>query len=108
MGDETRVVHEQQGGISRVVVQTDRLTTDDRPALIQALKEASEAASSTVEIDLTETAFLYSLFIGVILDGIKKAQDAGKPVEIVARDSLLKMLRDLGLDKAAVLRSAGV
>ena len=107
MGEEPLVVHEQQGGISRVVVMTERLTTDDRPVFIQAFKEAIEASSSTVELDLTQTGFLYSLFVGVILDGVKKAQDADKSVEIIARDSLIHMLRELGIDKAATLRTAG-
>lgn len=107
MGDTPVVSFEGDEDKARVVVTAERLRTDDRSAFARALKDAAESKAPVVEVDLTRTGFMYSLFVGVLLDGVKRGHEAGKKVEILAGGSLYNLLKELGIGGAATLKETG-
>ena len=107
MEEKAPVRFEAAGERARVVVEAERLRTEDREAFSEALRQAAGAAAPVVEVDLTRTGFMYSLFVGVLLDGVKRAREAGKDVEIFASGPLYNLLEELGVGSAATLVKTG-
>lgn len=103
----TAVTYKSVGGVERVSVEVERLHTDDRPEFAEALKRAADGSGLVVEIDLTRAGVIYSLFVGLLFDGIKRGREAGKHVKVLAAGHVFELLRDLGVGKAAELEKAG-
>ena len=83
-----------------VVAVTGEIDLFTAPELKSTLAEAVEAGHSRIVVDLTETTFLDSTALGVLIGAVKRLRSRGGALAIVNTDtSIAKTFEITGLDQ---------
>lgn len=96
-----RVDHRQAVIVLEPVGEIDAYTA---PVLREHMLETMSGDATNVIVDLTETGFIDSTGLAVLITGLKAMKARGGTLELVCSDAnILKVLKLTGLDKVFVV-----
>ena len=100
-------IETRQAGDRTIIAVTGELDVHTAATLEKALTTSINAGDSRLLVDLSELAFLDSTGLGVLLKGLKWAQDVGGGLQVVADDDkIVKVFTITGLDRAVALAAS--
>ncbi|HHN47070.1 MAG TPA: hypothetical protein ENN09_06475 [Planctomycetes bacterium] len=81
------------------------LRLEMRDSFAAEIRAAVSIGTGTVTFDLTSLERIFSMFLGVLMDGIWQAKKNGRSVRIVLRPDMYEHFREMGIQNAAELVS---
>jgi anti-sigma B factor antagonist len=77
------------------------------PELKQRLVDAVQAGARMIVIDLTETTFIDSTTLGVLVGAVKRLREKGGELSLVCRDqNIIKIFEITGLDHVFAIHAS--
>lgn len=107
---------EESDSGTAVLVLTGEVDLYTAPELKQELVRVIDAGARAVVVDLTDTTFIDSTTLGVLISGVKRLRPDGRGFELVVTDKHIRKIFEItGLDRvfslhedrAAALEAAG-
>lgn len=96
---------QQLDGGASVIALSGEVDLYTAPELKQELLGVIEAGSTNVVVDLTETTFIDSTTLGVLVSGLKRVRPEGGQVGLVIVDrNIRKIFEITGLDRVFPIR----
>jgi anti-sigma B factor antagonist len=90
---------ESDGGIA-VLVLTGEVDLYTAPELKQELVRVIDGGARAVVVDLTDTTFIDSTTLGVLISGVKRLRPDGRGFELVVTDKNIRKIFEItGLDR---------
>ena len=91
---------EQAGGDVYVIALTGEIDLYTAPEFKQQLLDVIEKGGKQVVVDLTDTTFIDSTTLGVLVGGVKRLRPNGGQLSIVCSDrNITKIFEITGLDR---------
>ena len=91
---------EELEGDAAVISLTGEVDLYTAPELKQELVRLIEDGSRTVVIDMTDTTFIYSTTLGVLVSGVKRLRPLdGRLALVIVDRNILKIFEITGLDR---------
>jgi anti-sigma B factor antagonist len=97
---------EVESGIA-VIALSGEVDLYTAPELKQELVRVIDAGAPSVVIDLTQTTFIDSTTLGVLISGVKRLRPGGGSLELVVNDrNIRKIFEITGLDRVFSLHES--
>lgn len=107
MSAEFTLRHEPQSNGRHVIAVAGEIDLYTAPDLKQTLTQVIEDGASGVVMDLSETTFLDSTGLGVLIGGLKRLRSRDGALAIVnVDDNIARTLEITGLDQIFTIRSS--
>jgi anti-sigma B factor antagonist len=98
-----RMSTEEVDGVA-VVALAGEVDLYTAPDLKRELVRLTEGGTRAIVVDLSETTFIDSTTLGVLISGVKRLRPAGGRLELVVTDRTIRKIFDItGLDRVFVL-----
>ena len=102
--DNVRVCTVAQEGDDVILrLEVSELYIEMREAFSEQIRRAVNMGTGSITFDLYELKRIYSIFLGLILDGVWTAKRLNRNVKIVLNPDMYKHFNDLGIQNAAEL-----
>jgi len=93
----------QEGDDVILRLEVPELHIEMRDAFSEQIRRAVNLGTGSITFDLYELKRIYSIFLGLILDGVWTAKRLERPVRIILNPDMFKHFTDLGIQNAAEL-----
>jgi ABC-type transporter Mla MlaB component len=88
-------------------LELPELNLEMREAFAEEMRNGLARGNGTVTFDLTELKRIYSMFLGILMDGVWQAKKQNRPIRIILNKGLYDHFIDLGIQNAAELVCMG-
>lgn len=84
-------------------LEVPELNLEMREEFTEEVRKGLARGNGIVTFDLTELKRIYSMFLGILMDGVWQAKKQNRPVRIILNKGLYGHFIDLGIQNAAEL-----
>lgn len=107
MPPEFQLTQETAAGETQIIAVAGEIDLFTAPELKAALSEALDAGRSRIVVDLTDTTFLDSTALGVLIGAVKRLRSRDGAMTIVNSDAnIAKTFEITGLDQIFTIRAS--